>query len=170
MRKLVVLSVLAVWGLVLAGRSEANEQPPPSSPVHTWNELALDTVRIERLSDAQAARLYAMVNVAMYDAVNGIESVRGRVKRDHALVDPAGAPIYGNRYAAASAAAHAVLTQEHSTLAAIYNAQLDADRAAIEDGPHRRLTVQLGARASGTKSWRFDRTTARHQTRLSRAA
>lgn len=145
MRKLVVISVLAVWGLALAGRPEAHEQPPPSNPVHTWNELALDTVRIGRLSDAQAARLYAMVNVAMYDAVNGIESVRGRVKRDHALVDPAGAPIYGNRYAAASAAAHAVLTQEHSTLAAIYNAQLDADRATIEDGPPKADGAAWGA-------------------------
>jgi hypothetical protein len=46
--------------------SEADEQPPPSNRVHTWNELALDTVRIGQLSDAQASRLYAMVNVAMY--------------------------------------------------------------------------------------------------------
>ena len=36
------------------------------------------TVRTLRLSDAQAARLYAMVNVAMFDAVNGILTRGGR--------------------------------------------------------------------------------------------
>ena len=47
-------------------------------PVRAWNELALQTVRTLRLSDAQAARLYAMVNVAMFDAVNGILTRGGR--------------------------------------------------------------------------------------------
>jgi hypothetical protein len=47
----------------IVGGSLAQANPP--DPVRTWNELALDTVRLKRASDAQAARLYAMVNVAM---------------------------------------------------------------------------------------------------------
>src|SRR4051812_4764757 len=40
--------------------------------VRGWNELALTAVRGNQATDADAARLYAMVDVAMYDAVNGI--------------------------------------------------------------------------------------------------
>src|SRR5262245_36932787 len=117
MNKLFALTVLFVWGLTLSGQPGAQpalansaysgsersfvEEAPPRNPIYTWNDLALATVRDGRLSDAQAARLYAIVNVAMYDAVNGIDSVRGWERRDHALVAPAGAPIAGNRYAAA---------------------------------------------------------------------
>jgi hypothetical protein len=123
-----------------------DEPPPPISPIHTWNELALATARGERLSDAQAARLYAIVNVAMYDAVNGIDAARGRDKRDHALVGPAGAPSNGNRYAAASAAAHAALTQLYPARTDIYRAQLDADLATIANGLPKTKGVAWGAR------------------------
>jgi hypothetical protein len=100
-------------------------------PVRTWNELALRTVRTLRLSDAQAARLYAMVNVAMYDAVNGIVSRRGGWgERAHALVPGTAAPAQADPRVAAAAAAHAVLVGEHSLLADIYNDQLDLDVAA----------------------------------------
>lgn len=99
-------------------------------PVRAWNGLALHTVRTLRLSDAQAARLYAMVNVAMYDAVNGIVSRRGGwIARAHALVPGADAPLLGDPRVAAAAAAHAVLIGEHPSLAAAYNEQLAADVA-----------------------------------------
>jgi hypothetical protein len=164
MTKLLVLNLLLVWSLALAGQPSAGAQPslldsahtvaelsfveeaPPYSPIHTWNELALATVRDGRLSDAQAARLYAMVNVAMYDAVNGIDSARGRDRRDHALVGPAGAPVNGNRYAAASAAAHAVLTQLYPPLAGTYQGQLDTDLAAIANGRPKASGAAWGAR------------------------
>jgi hypothetical protein len=90
-----------------------------------------------------------MVNVAIYDAVNGIDSVRGVIKRDYALVGPAGAPFFGNRSAAASAAAHAVLTQLHPALAATYRAQLDSDLAAIADGRPKASGAAWGARVGG---------------------
>src|SRR5262245_10631636 len=122
MPKVFVLHLLVVWSLILSGQSASAMHQPPSSPIYTWNRVALDTVRTQRLSDAQAARVYAMVNVAMYDAINGIESVQGEYKRESALVSSAGAPVNGNRYAAASAAAHAVLTQLHPILAGTYQA------------------------------------------------
>ena len=164
MTKLFVLNLLLVWSLALTGQPNAGaqslapnsaqistelsfvEEAPSHNPVHTWNELALATVRAGQLSDAQAARLYAMVNVAMYDAVNGIDSARGRDKRDQALVGPAGAPINGSRYAAASAAAHAVLTQLYPALADTYRAQLEADLAAIANGRPKTSGAAWGAR------------------------
>ena len=55
--------------------------------------------------------MYAMTTAAMYDAVNGIDVANGLSTRDRALVASyADAPAGGNREAAASAAAHAVLT------------------------------------------------------------
>jgi hypothetical protein len=145
MPKLVVLNMLLVWSLVLGGPSATAGRQPPRNPIYTWNELALETARTQQLSDAQAARLYAMVNVAMYDAINGIESVQSGLGRDHALVGPAGAPINGNRYAAASAAAHAVLTQLYPVLTNRYQAQLDADLADIPGGPPKTQGAAWGA-------------------------
>jgi hypothetical protein len=144
MPKVFVLHLLVVWSLILSGQSAYAKHQPPSNPIYAWNRVALDTVRTQRLSDAQAARLYAIVNVAMYDAINGIESVHGEQKRGSALVSSAGAPVNGNRYAAASAAAHAVLTQLHPILASTYQARLDADLAAIANGPPKAQGIAWG--------------------------
>lgn len=90
-----------------------------------WNQQALDTVRIERLGAFDAARTYAMVNVAMFDAVNGIERRKHKSDLAHALVPPFGAPARANRKAAAAAAAHAVLSALYPDLASTYDDQLD---------------------------------------------
>jgi hypothetical protein len=59
-----VLALTAVITVVaaMAGDREANRvwahgqvHATKPNPIRTWNELALDTVRIKRLSDAQAA-------------------------------------------------------------------------------------------------------------------
>jgi hypothetical protein len=105
-----------------------------NNPVYRWNELALDAVRAApALTDTQAARLYAMVNVAMYDAVNGIETRNGG-RRAQALVSSSRAPRGASLSAAASAAARAVLTSLRPDLAATYQAQHDADIAALRRG------------------------------------
>ena len=140
MRTLFLLIVVSLTMIVPARADQL-----PHNPIHTWNEVALETVRRERLSDAQAARLYAMVNVAMYDAVNGIEAARGKDKRDYALVPSTGAPSNGDLPAAAAAAAYAVLSREHPARAPIYQAHLDADLAVIEDGPPEASGVGWGA-------------------------
>jgi hypothetical protein len=77
--------------------------------VTRWVEQALQTVRAQSLSTPAAGRLYAMVTVAMYDAVNGIDRARHLSTREHALVPAHGAPALGDRRVAAAAAAHAVL-------------------------------------------------------------
>ena len=138
-------SAVVVLGLVLAGQAVPADPPaPPLDPVRTWNGLALDAVRATRASDAQAARLFAMVNVAMYDAVNGVASRHGHARdREQALVPGAGAPPQGDPFAAAAASAHAVLTGEFPDQAARYDAQLQADLAML--GP--------GGRATSGRQW-----------------
>ncbi len=115
------------------------------SGIITWNEQALDTVRAERLGFADAGRLYAMVNIAMYDAVNGIDVAKGRSTRDFALVSPAGAPRKADRRAAAAAAAHAVLSELHPDRAAVYNDQLSADLDDLPSSPKVAAGQEWGA-------------------------
>jgi len=99
--------------------------------VRNWNQLALSTARVKLASDAQAARIYAMVNVAIYDAVNGIASRHGSHDRDQALVPPDGAPAQGDPVAAAASAAHAVLTGLYPDLAPQFDAQLASDLSGL---------------------------------------
>lgn len=101
-----------------------------------WNNQALDTARSERLGAAGAARLYAMVNVAMFDAVNGISRAgyRRSSARDFALVPPRRAPRRGDKRAAAAAAAHAVLTELFPDLSVQYDTQLLSDLAELGGG------------------------------------
>jgi hypothetical protein len=105
--------------------------------VTRWVEETLQTVRAQNVGTPNAGRLYAMVTVAMYDAVNGIDRASNR-GRESALVPPNGAPPNGRREAAAAAAAHAVLTAEVPAQAAALNQVLDADLAAL--GPSTPVT------------------------------
>ena len=136
-------AVVFLLGALPLGTASAHT-PAPANSVVTWNRLALDTARSVPLIDAQAARLYAMVNVAMYDAVNGIDVARHVGARGSALVAPDGAPPLGNRFAAASAAAHGVLKGQHPARAAVYDAQLKADLAALGAGALTRAGQQWG--------------------------
>ncbi|WP_206313520.1 phosphatase PAP2 family protein [Streptomyces coryli] len=134
MKRLVVgvcALLLAVTGGVLPATAAAQDL----DPVATWNGLALESVRATRASDADAARSYAMVNAALYDAVNGIAAHRDRRDRAHLLRAPDGAPRYGDQHAAAVAAAHAVLTRLYPDRAAQFDTQLAADLAELGDSP-----------------------------------
>jgi hypothetical protein len=84
-----VVAVL-ISSTALAGRAYAQPDPPPppaGTVVRSWNLIAIDTVRIKSNSDAQAARAYAMMNGAMYDACLGILS-QFKGARASALVSP----------------------------------------------------------------------------------
>ena len=122
---------LAAGALVLAGVAAAAPaavaDPPDRSGdvIRTWTGLAMQAVRDNSDGDAKAARAYAMVDVAMYDAANGIA---GRDKSyAPALVAPQNGTA-GDPMVAASRAAHDVLTALYGDHAS-YNAQLDSDRA-----------------------------------------
>jgi hypothetical protein len=130
-RRQTIHTLALTLGLVLgSARAPAAPARRSADVVREWNTSALDAVRTTRASDAQAARLYAMLNVAMYDAVNGILWQRGR-QRDHALVPPNGAPRQGDLVAAAAAAAHGVLVAAVPAEQAQLDAQLASDLSAL---------------------------------------
>jgi hypothetical protein len=101
--------------------------------VTRWTEHAMQSVRAANVGTPNAGRLYAMVTVAMYDAVNGIDAAQ-QVGREHALVPVTGAPRKGNRSAASAAAAHAVLIALVPTQAQVLDAALEADLATLTSG------------------------------------
>jgi hypothetical protein len=129
------LVVLAVTGLFF---SFGLVQSAWADNVATrWVSHALDVVRVTNQSTQAAGRIYSLTDVAMYDAVNGIERerlksvagpARGRI-REQALVPSDGAPVLGTRRtaaAAAAAAAHAVLVAQFSAIThPALRAQLD---------------------------------------------
>jgi len=86
----------------------AQKQRKTGRVVLDWNDAALDTVREERLGAFDAGRLYAMVNAAMYDAVNGGSEDKNRkatfVIKSNAMAKNT------NKRAAASTAAQTVLS------------------------------------------------------------
>lgn len=109
--------------------------PPDVDAVRGWNEAALAAVRVQRASDSDAARTYAMVNAGMYDAVNGIATARGDKIRAYALRDAKGAPAHGDQQAAALAAACTVLSRLYPTQAEPLRERLEADLARLGTGP-----------------------------------
>jgi hypothetical protein len=101
--------------------------------VTRWAEHAMQSVRVANVGTPNAGRLYAMVTVAMYDAVNGIDTAQHR-GREHAVVPATGAPARGNRSVAAAAAAHAVLVALVPTQVEALDAALEAELAAATGG------------------------------------
>lgn len=125
MNRRALVGCVALAAAVFAAPASASGDHAGKSPggnaVTRWVEHSLEAVRVQNVATPNAGRLYAMVTVAMYDAVNGIDRARGH-GRQRALVSPAGAPVNGSREVAGAAAAHAVLI-----------ALLRADRSPISD-------------------------------------
>jgi hypothetical protein len=119
--------------LLFLGVALVPEKAFAENTVTRWAEHAMQAVRAGNVGTPNAGRLYAMVTVAMYDAVNGIDSTRHR-GREHALVPPAGAPRGGSRSAAAAAAAHAVLVALVSSQQSVLDLALAGELAAAGDG------------------------------------
>ena len=136
MKKIVLALVL---GLAAAGLSAPAEAEPRLDSVRVWNELALTAVRATRATDADAARTYAMLNVAIYDAVNGL----AHPARAHALI-PGPGPRDADSHAATVAAAHAVLVRLDPARTATYDAQLQTDLAGLRPGHQREAGVRWG--------------------------
>ncbi|MDJ0848649.1 MAG: vanadium-dependent haloperoxidase [Myxococcota bacterium] len=126
--KLHVVALPALLSLLIAA---APSESRAEDTVTRWMDQALDTTRSERLGAAPASRLYAMVAVAMYDAVNAIDRARRLSSRPQALISSEGAPRFGDRRAAAAGAAHAVLSGLYPDLADRYDMQLEDDLDAL---------------------------------------
>jgi len=89
------------------------QQEPQGDVILRWNDEALNQVRTQRLGAFDAARAYALLNVAMFDVANGVDGRRARF--NEALVVPpnrrSARRNRPNRMAAVSAAANEVLSQ-----------------------------------------------------------
>jgi hypothetical protein len=125
-----VATVVALAAAMLATPSASARAAGPANGdvIRTWTSLAFDAVRQTGSSDANAARLYAMVDAAMYDAVNGLADE----PRGSAIVPPSESKA-GDPLAAAVTAAHDVLTawDRDSVRRASYDTQLRADLARV---------------------------------------
>jgi PAP2 superfamily len=135
--------------VVIGFSSPASAHASDSDPVRVWNEAALESVRSKRASDAETARLLAMVNVAIYDAVNALDESCGRPQGNHedkgdgkedrafALVAPSRVPRDANPAAAAAAAAHAVLVAVYPDQAVRFDALLAVEMGKLGRGRSR---------------------------------
>jgi membrane-associated phospholipid phosphatase len=135
-RKSVLALVLSLAGAALSAPAAAE---PRLDSVRVWNEFAVAAVRATRATDADAARTYAMLNVAVYDAVNGLAGPA----RAPALV-PGPGPRGADPQAAAVAAAHAVLVRLDPDRAPGYDTRLQADLARLRPGHQRDAGVRWG--------------------------
>jgi hypothetical protein len=132
-----VVVAVGVWGAAPAGAADGRV-------IRDWNDLAFAAVRANNASDAQAARLYAMVDAAMYDAVNATGGRPGReaaivATNNHAAGDPS---------AAAAGAAHDLLTALFPAQRGTYDAQLESDLAAVPSRPQAERGRNYGAKVA----------------------
>ncbi len=111
---------------------------PAQDPVRSWNATALDTIRTANISPPVASRLLAMLHVAVFDAVNGVQP-----RYDVYLVPPK-VPPFASREAAAITAAHDVMTSLQPTFAQRFAAQRDTELAAIAPSPARSAGIAWG--------------------------
>jgi hypothetical protein len=103
-----------------------------------WNQVAVEATRVAKLSPPVQTRALAMVQGAVYDAVNGIE---GDYKPY--LVDRH-APSWASEEAAAAAAAHDVLVSLMPAQQTTLDAALNSSLAAVPDGKAEDAGVAYG--------------------------
>ncbi len=140
---------VALTATALAGSSEAVRANPHNSAgaeiVIAWNQILQDTIPAAAL---MSPRFFAMVHIAMFDAVNAIE-------REYA---PYVARIRGSRGASAEAAAaqaaHDVLTSLIPTSQAVFDAALAAQLEDIPKGQARQGRAIGELAAARVIAWR----------------
>lgn len=115
-------------------------RPARADQVLDWNRVTLDTIRALRLDPPQASRTLAMVHVAIFDAVNGIDRVYEPYHLDER------APPRASRRAAAAAAAYTVLVGLHPERRAVYETALARSLDGIRPGPRRDRGKEWGER------------------------
>ncbi len=126
-RLVLIVSLIAAATAVIgpASQSQAAAGRTDGTVIRDWTSLAFAAARHARSSDAASARLYAMVNTAMYDAVNGLQAH----PRWSVFVPPS-TRNSGDPAVAAAVAAHGVLSSLFPALQGSYDEQLAEDLAA----------------------------------------
>lgn len=127
-KKLGLALLLAVLG---AGSAAADV-------VTDWNQVLLDAIRTSRTNPPRATRAMAMMHVAIFDAVNGID----RQYEPYHVTDLG--PVGASLEAAAAAAADRVLVALYPDLEATFTARLMQDLAAVPAGPAKDAGIAWG--------------------------
>ena len=143
--------------LLLACTAAADDPTPPDrvafrdDVVLQWNDTALRTIKEERTPPPMAARNLAILHAAIYDAVNAIDRMHTAYH-----VEAAAAPG-ASMEAAASGAAHRVLTQLYPKQAKRFDAVLADSLVGVPDGPALDGGLALGESvADKMLAWRAD--------------
>jgi hypothetical protein len=139
--------------LTAAPAAVAGPQVVDGGVIRTWTGLAMTAVRDGKAPDAAAARRYAMVDAAMFDAVNGVAGVAPAYSPVFVAPSPGTA---GDPAVAAAAAAHDVLaalyppdTAGSTSSSATRPVSPPVARSPTKCSPRRcvRCTVAVAARA-----------------------
>jgi len=116
-----------------------------------WNQTMLDAIRATYDTLGLSTRTMAMVQAAMYDAVNGIDHFGSVFQVSVPAAESQGA----SPQAAASEAAFDVLSTLIPQEKALYNATLAESLADIPDGPGKTAGLAVGDTvAAGILAWR----------------
>jgi hypothetical protein len=134
MKRQTFLSLIA---LIVFGAASAR-----ADVVTDWNTAALDAIRGNRTPPPRASRNLAILHVSMYDAVNGIS------RTHEAYLVQGKVPASASKEAAASAAAHRVLSALFPTNTAAFDALHARTLDAIKKGPQKRMGIAWGQKVA----------------------
>ena len=106
--------------------------------VTDWNTAALNAIRGNRTTPPSASRALAILHASMYDAVNGIS------RTHEAYLVQSRVPASASKEAAASAAAHRVLSALFPTNTPAFDALRASTLAGIKNSPQKRMGMAWG--------------------------
>jgi membrane-associated phospholipid phosphatase len=127
---------LACIGAINLASSIGN--PANGDVVTDWNTAALDAIRAGKTAPPIASRSLAILQVSIYDAVNGI------VRTHEPYLVQSAVAASASREAAASAAAHEALVNLFPASASSFDALHAAILATIPDGTHKTAGIVWG--------------------------
>jgi hypothetical protein len=114
-----------------------------------WNDIMLAAIRATKDTLGLSTRTMAMVQAAMYDAVNDIDRF-GSVYKIDVKAPPEASPL-----AASAEAAYTVLSDLIPQESSLYKAALAVSLAAVPDGRARHEGIIVGAKVgAGILAWR----------------
>lgn len=128
--------------LFLAAALMTTATPVFADVISDWNEKAVTFLTAKMLPPPQAERTMAMVNVAMFDALNAIE----RRYRPYLSQPPASPAL--PKDAAAAAAAGTVLAGLYAPAAGEFKAQMATYLETVPDGEAKSRAIELGEAAA----------------------
>lgn len=145
MTKIKVFLALAVFcsGLMARGVGQSTtDNADAVNPVIEWNKTILSIVRTPGAQPPtiHSTRNFAMLHVAMYDAVNNIVASFSPY-----LVRLPNQPRPASQSAAADQAAHDVLLALYPDFQSVLDAQLEQDLSQINDGQDKTNGIAMGA-------------------------